>query len=189
MILEYFVPERIISFDEWDNITAHKAGLWTWTMKGLIWFRNNGFEVKNIESFDYGRFSKTGADYVLEYFGNEVGKSQIEHSDIMQEVKISKDFIREIDLDVHIPKIQEIKDLLKNGYIVLVGLNSNALDNQSGYTRHLVVVKGYTEKSLILHDPGLPPQKDLEVTNEVFYRAWAYPDERASNISALRLLK
>ena len=187
MICEYFVPRTKISFKEWDKITTHKPGLWTWSTSGLMWFKKKGFEVVNIEAFDYNQFSIEGVKYLVNFFGEEVGRSQIEHSDIKQEMIISKDFVKKIKLETRIPKLQEIKTLLKDGFIVVCNINSYALDDEKGYSGHAVVVKGCTDSNLILHDPGLPPRQDLEVSDEKFYKAWAYPNENACNLSAIKL--
>lgn len=187
MIYEYFIPENIISFKKWDEITAHKSGFWTWTMSGLIWFQENGFEVVNIELFDYHKFSEYGERYLLDFFGEEVGKMQIKYSKINQEVQISKDFVKKLKLEIRLPTLYEIRLLLRNGYIVLCSINSNILDGCSGYVAHAIVIKGCTDSTLILHDPGLPPRPNLEVRDEEFYKAWAYPNDKALNISAIRL--
>lgn len=187
MVQEYFQPELKLSFDEWDKITCHKPGLWTWTMAGLMWFKKKGYEVIDIEYFDYKRFSEEGEKYILDFAGEEVGMTQIKYSDIPQEIEISKDFVKEVRPEVRIPTLKDVRSFLKDGFLVICAVNAHALYKEAGYSGHVVVVKGCTDSSLILHDPGLPPNEDFEVSDNVFFSAWAYPDEKAPNLAALKL--
>ncbi len=187
MVLEYFSPDKKLSFEEWDKISCHKEGLWTWSMASLIWFKKNNFEVINIEAFEYEHFSNEGEKYIIDFFGEEVGQSQIRHSDIQQEIIISRDFIKEIESEIRVPNIQDIRSLLKNGFVVVCSINANALDDLEGYSGHSIVVKGCTDSGLIIQDPGLPPRQDYEVCDAQFYKSWAYPDEKAPNLTAFKL--
>lgn len=187
MVQEHFLPERKFSFEEWDVITAHKPGLWTWQLAGLIWFKNNGFEVVNIEVFDYEKFAKEGEKCLIEFFGEEVGKSQIAHSDISQEIKYSKAFVKEIKTEVRLPTLDDMKSYLEKGYLLLSTLNAKALYNLEGYSGHMIVISGFTKNGFVIQDPGIPARQDFEVSFEQFMKAWAYPDEKAMALTAIKL--
>jgi hypothetical protein len=53
MMLKYFLPEREFTFRELDVISAKVEGLWTWPTATALWLVDNGFEVRNVETFDY----------------------------------------------------------------------------------------------------------------------------------------
>lgn len=187
MVLRFFWPERDFSWQELEKITAKVEGLWTWPTASLLWLQENGFEVKNIEVFDHGRFASEGGKYLVNFFGKEVGEIQIEHSDINQEMAYAKEFIKKIQPIVKIPTIHDIRQLLEDGYLVVCNVNSHALNNEAGYAGHFVVVKGFDNNTLIIHDPGLPPAENRKVDFAAFERSWAYPNEDAKNIMAFRL--
>ncbi len=189
MVMKYFWPERDYSWDELDGITKKVSGLWTWPMAGLIWLEKNGLEVKNIENFDYNKFIKIGSKYIIEEYGEEVGNEQIKYSDINQELSIAREFVEKIKIEKKIPKVDEIKQLLIGDYLIIVNLNSRILNGRDGYTGHFVVIKGFDKQGFIINDPGLPGKENRKVDFELFERAWAYPNEKAKNIMAFRLMK
>ena len=82
MVLKFFLPEKDLSWRELDKMTAKKKNLWTWPMQGLLNLKKMGFEIVQIEDFDYEKFSREGEKYLVKELGREVGEAQIKHSDI-----------------------------------------------------------------------------------------------------------
>jgi hypothetical protein len=187
MVLKYFTPAQEYSWEKLEKITAKVEGLWTWPLATLIWLTDQGFTVKNIEVFDYKKFIEQGDQYLLDEFGREVGQSQINHSDISQEQRLSKDFLKRIATVKEIPTLNDIKMLLEQGFLLICNINSSAINQKEGYSGHAVVVKGFEDGFLFLHDPGLPGLENRKVPFELFERAWAYPNDRAKNIIAIKL--
>jgi hypothetical protein len=186
MVIKHFWPMREYSWEELDRITAKAEGLWTWPLAGLLWLANQGLEVKNIEVFDYSRFIEHGGDYLIAEFGEEFGKAQIEHSDIDQERALAATLLERGMVMKAIPTLHLLKQLLGEGYVVICNINSRRLKNEEGYAGHFVVVKGFDEQHLFLHNPGLPPLANQAVPFELFEQAWAYPNEKAKNIMAFK---
>lgn len=189
MVLAYFFPGRDFSWNELDRISKKAKGLWTWPLAALLWLTENGFEVKNIEVFDYPAFVKRGGKYLVETFGEEMGKAQIEHSDIEQERKISKDFVKQVRTEQRLPMLRDIQKLLQEGFLVVCNVNARVLNQKPGYAGHFVVITTLDGKQITLHDPGLPPVKNRKVTSARFEKAWAYPDKQAKNVMAFRRRK
>ena len=187
MVLKFFLLNREFSWEELDKITAKVDGLWTWPSAGLLWLQNNGFEVIDVEAFDYSIFVKEKGKYLIDMFGREVGESQIKFSELDQEVTYAKELMEKVHPEVRVPRFEEIREFLNNGYLVVCNINACALYDKNGYSGHFVLVKGTSDDTVILHDPGLPPNKDKEVNLSVFERAWAYPDKNAKNIIAIKL--
>lgn len=129
---------------------------------------------------------RKGGDYLLSHFGENVGQAQIDHSDMAQEIKLAGLFNQKIISELRIPEIADLRSCLDDGYLPGCNVNSRRLNGMEGYSGHFVVVIGYDEKSLLLHDPGLPARQNLRVSNEAFERAWAYPDSTAKNYFAIR---
>ncbi|MBI2637528.1 MAG: C39 family peptidase [Candidatus Sungbacteria bacterium] len=158
-------------------------------MAGLLWMKDNGFDVKNIETFDYEKFITFKEQYLYDFYGKEVGESQISHSDINQEFKYAEEFIKKISNEVRIPTIDDAKRLLEEGYLIICNVNYHVLNNNPGYSGHFVVVKGFDGKKFVLHDPGPPPIENRVVDFETFEKAWAFPDESTKGIMAFKLGK
>lgn len=187
MILKYFKPKKEYSWKEMDNITGKKPNLWTWPQLGLLWFQKHGFEVINMEIFNYPRFVQKGESYLMEFYGKEAGIQQINHSDIPHEQKISKQLIEEMKIDCRIPSVNDIRQFLEKGYLLNCLVNSKTLSGKSGYVGHSIVIKGITESEVIFHDPGLPAQPNRKIGFGTFEKAWAFPNEKAKNLVAIKI--
>lgn len=187
--MKHFWPEENYSWKELKKITAKVEGLWTWPHAGLIWLQEKGVEIKYITTFDCEKFIQEGVDYLFKKCGKEVAEAQIKHSDIEQERKICKEFIRKVDIEKRIPTIDDIKNLLKQDYLIICNVNSRKLKREEGYAGHVILVKGFNDKHFFMHNPGLPPQKNLSVKFDLFEEAWAYPDDNAKNVTALRCIR
>jgi len=186
MILKYFWPEEEYSWEELDQKTAKVEGLWTWPMAGLIWLKEKGLEVIDIEAFDYPKFIKQKGQYLIDEYGQEVAQSQIENSDIEQEIAIAQRFVQTINIRKAVPELEEIKRLLEEDYVIIVNLNARTLNRKEGYAGHMVVIKGFNEQGFVMNDPGLPGQENRQVSFDRFEKAWAYPNAKAKNIMAFK---
>ena len=187
MILKYFLPERDFSFEELDRITAKREGLWTWPFAGVLWMQENGFEVKNIDSFDIQRFIEEGGQYIIDEYGKEVGDAQIKNSDIGQERRLGKEFLDRVETEVRVPEKEDIQSLMNDGYLVTVNVNSRALNGREGYSGHGIVITGFDESGFRINNPGPPAIGNHEVSYDLFEKAWAYPNDKAKNILAFRM--
>jgi len=186
MILKHYLPGKDFSWEELEKITAKVDGLWTWPTAGVLWLHNNGFKVRDVGTFDYATFVKKGDDYLIELFGEKVGREQIIHSDTTQEIKYAKQIVASGICELQIPTISELKQRLDEKYLLICNVNSRALNGKDGYAGHFVLLTTYADKEFVLHDPGLPPSKNRKVTFTDFERAWAYPDEQAKNYIAVQ---
>jgi hypothetical protein len=185
-VLKYFLQDKEFSWRKLDKLTAKLEGMWSWQMQGLINLKKMGFEVLNFEDFDYEKFIKDGKKYLTERFGDEIADTAEKFSDLAQERRISKDFIKLFGKNFNLPDIDDIKKLLKRGYLVVCNLNQAILNGKKGWNGHFVMIFGYDDKNFYLHDPGFPPRKDRKVAFNKFLSAWAYPDKRSKNLIALK---
>ncbi|OGG12012.1 hypothetical protein A2Z00_03170 [Candidatus Gottesmanbacteria bacterium RBG_13_45_10] len=187
MILKYFLPERTFTFADLDDMTGFQKGYWTWPMRGALSLRALGFQVRDIEEFDYHRIATDPERYLIEYYGEQAGKEQIRFSDIPKCKRDAREFVKQIPIEYRIPDYTDIQDLLTQGYLIKCLVNSKILNRKKGYVGHFVVVFRCTDHSIYFHDPGIPPRKSRRVTKRVFEKAWGYPNERAKNIMAFKI--
>jgi hypothetical protein len=186
MVLKYFLPEKDYSWKKLDEFTAKKEGLWTWPTQAHMNLIKMGFDVIDMDYFDNQRFAREGGKYLIEKFGEEVGKKQIERSDLDQEVRLMKEYETFQKHQMKLPTFETVKKALDDGYLVICNVNSYALDNETGYSGHFVVVYGYDDGNLYLHDPGLPGKEARKISFDQFLKAWDYPDKNARNMTGFK---
>jgi hypothetical protein len=187
MVLKYYWPDKNYSWEQLDSITAKKPDLWGWPGAGLCWLVEQGFTVKSIQLFDYERFVKEGHQYLRQTYGNEVADAQLKYSDFKNEISRGTQFLDEVPYEIRRPTIDEIKSYLELGFLVIANINSRVLAKKEGYVGHFVVIKGYDDEGLILHDPGLEPKQNIHTDLDVFSAAWGYPNEDTRNIIAISI--
>ena len=154
----------------------------------MLWMREQGLLIRLIEDFDYLAFAERGGAYLIERFGEEVGKAQMANSDVEPEREIARRFAALAPIERRSPNLEDIRSELASGAVVIVNLNAAPLLDAPGYSGHFVVVCEVTERTVRLHDPGLPPRPDLKVSIDRFLAAWAYPTERDQNLLSIRAL-
>lgn len=186
-IAKYFLPTFDPDWYDWSKLTGFEPSKGTWASAGLLWFYNQKFKVSHISLFDYERFIETGGQYLIELVGEEVGKWQIEHTNIAQEQARAKELLRYGIVEKREPNLLDIKNLLDRGYLVRVLINSRAINNKPGYSGHAVTVFSIDEENIIYHDPGLPPIPSRKVPISLFEKAWAYPSKNNKELDAIKL--
>jgi Papain-like cysteine protease AvrRpt2 len=184
MLLSHYQPHRVYSWNELDGITAHTAN-YTWPAAGLLYCVSIGLDVLVVEDFDYERFGTEGYSYLVEVAGKEVADDQRKNSNLEQEMEYAKRLRQSVRTEQRVPLRKDLADVLEQGAVVICNVNSCALVEQKGYAGHFVVVIGIGKQGVRLHDPGLPPRKDMIVSWGRFERAWSYPNRSARNIIAV----
>jgi hypothetical protein len=175
MIRRYFDPDLEIDWDVWSETVGFVPDKGSWSMAGLMWFKDNGYDVVHFAAFDYGDFALRGPEYLLEALDEELAKWDIEFTDFEIEQARAVRFLRSRVWKKQVPIIDDIRSYLKDGYLVKCSVNLNALNGKPGYLSHAVVVKGITETDVILHDPGLPARPNRHVLVADFVAAWGHP--------------
>lgn len=172
-IAKYFDPHFDIPMDKWSELTGYEEGLGTWANAGLVWFNNHGYEVKHIELFDFAEFIKRPREYMIETHGKKAGKWGYEHTNVPSEIKRIKEMLGKDIIKQKEPNLRDIQRGLEEGYLARVTVNSERLNGTDGYIGHAVVITGYDDESLILHDPGLPALPNRRVLMKDFEAAWS----------------
>lgn len=174
------------SFEELDELTGKKLGQWTWPTQSLLWLMENGYEITLIEEFSYEDFGKMGKKYLEKKWGREVADAQEANSDLSWEQKLASKLAKKISVDYRIPNWDDLKNLFKEGSFLICNVNSQLLHKKSGYSGHFIVPAEVGEDFIILHDPGLPPAPNMQVTRNTFEKAWGYPTEHEKNLLGIK---
>ena len=186
MILKYFEPDKEYSYEELDILSGKVPGKWTWDTRAIINMKKMAFQVLAMDNFDYLKFSLNARDYMNSRLGFEAAAEQEKHSDFIKEMKDAKEYYQELGNSKKIPEISDIKRLIREGYLVSCNINGRTLRGRDGYSGHFVLVVGFTDNTLIIHNPGTPPVSNQEVDNLLFTRAWAFPSHDRQNLTAFK---
>jgi hypothetical protein len=190
MIRGFFEPDLTIGWDEWSETVGYVPGKGSWSMAGLMWFKDHGYEVVHIAAFDYKEFAARGPEYLLEALDEETAMWDIKFTDFDIEQARAARFMRSGIWLQRQPTVDDIRNYLTNGYLIKCSVNLHALNGRTGYLSHAVVLKGMTEHEVIMHDPGLPARPSRHVPIEDFLLAWDEPNRPGSaKMDAVRKLK
>jgi hypothetical protein len=178
----------IPSFDELDIVMRTDPLLYTWQYAIMRILAANNFELKMIESFDVNAFLENKEGYLLSYLGEEVGRDQIEKSDL-EIVEHDLRSIMRSQPDVFVTKEPSLTDLenhIRDGWYCLCNVNQKILQADEGYVGHMLFVYGTSWRGPRLHNPGPPASRGTEIAWDLFNRAWSYPTSNARNLLAVR---
>jgi hypothetical protein len=176
MVLRRFRPQLDPSWAALDLITGKVDGFGTWPFAGLMWLQEQRLDVTNVEVMDNRRFAREGRAYIAEIAGREFAESLDRGLDLSRVQADAAAFVAKVRCEVRVPTIDDIRPAVTAGGLVVCNVNSRTLNGQEGHTGHFVVVKGFDEHGLIVHDPGPPGEANRKVRLELFEKAWAYPN-------------
>lgn len=175
MVLAYFYPEQTYSMPELESLCGYVAGKGTWKAQSMLSMAELGLQTKWIEDFDQRAFVKDPEGYLATILDKESLAWQIANSDLAGEAGRVKRYLDQgLPFEQRIGTREDIKQLLDNGWLVMLDVNENPLSGKDGYIGHVVLVTGYDDKTATIHNPdgnhGNKPNQ--EVTWELLERAW-----------------
>lgn len=185
MVLRFF-GEKEYSFEELDFLSGKRPDQWTWPTQTFLWLLKRDYEVRLIEEFDYRSFGEQGVDYIKEICGEDVAQAQMANSDISSEQKLALRFANEKLVEYRIPTLKDLQNYMRKGYLTICNINASILYTGKGYSGHFIVPTQIEPDKITIHDPGLPPKPSQTIEITAFEAAWAYPNEKAKNLVAIR---
>ncbi|MEA2832111.1 MAG: hypothetical protein QOG66_313 [Methylobacteriaceae bacterium] len=188
MVMRARQTGAVLSFEQIDSILGRTQGMYSFDYAILNHLAGNGFQVQCIQKFDVAKLVETGGSYFTEFYGEEVGADLILNSEIDKGIDAAKEFMRNerIGKAFRVPRLSEIKSLLRKGYYILPIINQRILQADPGYVSHSILVYGYSDRGLRFHNPGPPASEGGEIPWALFEKAWSFPDRDARNILAIR---
>ena len=151
--LEYF-SNKSWSWEELETLTGFQKNKTAWTVKTWTTLSQQGFDINMIEEFDYKKYYDEGESYLSTFLNPEELSWQQEHSNISEIRPFIPEFLKTVHFEQKSPTLKYIDELLDKDYLVIVQLNSSALNDDEGYISHAVLVYDSTEDEYIAHDPG-----------------------------------
>lgn len=178
----------VLSFAEISEIIGRKEGEYSWEYAMLGWLADHGFRVRFISTFDLTKFTENAHDYMHAYFGKEAAEDQISHSNMDVAVAGANAFLAGQDkvIETRVPEREDIEQLIQEGYYLIPYLNQRILQADPGYVAHTVVVYGYSERGVMMHNPGSPAVEAAEIAWDLFIKSWSSPSENARILMAVK---
>jgi hypothetical protein len=187
-MLKFFLPERDFSYERLDEMSQRQPGKGTWWPPMLIELQNLGLEVKCIEGFDYKRFSIEGKPYVRSLYRPETAEYYLNHSNLMEIRGLIPKFLKNVDVQMRPATIDDLVGLLADGWLVGIDLNAVVLNDldRDDYVGHMVVLFDASKDNFWLHDPGLPPRPNIQVSRQKIQEAWFWSGRETAGLVAVK---
>jgi len=174
-------PDEEFSWKKLEELTDYIEGHGAWAYKELLTLSEYGLEVEYITNFNIQRFINEGFSYIEDEFGKEVADYERtqphDYNKVKQQMQqsLDKGLVKQRE-----GRVEDIKSYIDDGWYVMLLLNSKALNNKEGYTGHRVLVYGYDNDELLMHDPGPNDKNETEgrkVNWELLDKAWGNAKE------------
>lgn len=175
MTLAHFMPEQKFTMPELEKLCGYTKGRGTWKALSMLNLAKLGFQVHWIEDFDHKRFTANPKAYLRHILDDEAYAYQIANTDLRLEADRMQQYI-ESDLPLEHRKAtsEDIKRFLDDGWLVHLEVNANTLAGKPGYEGHSILVIGYDDSSVTIHNPdganGNKPNQ--RISWELLDNAW-----------------
>ena len=193
MIAMYFDKNFSTPMSEWADVCGYEQDKGTWAYGALVWFDEQGYDVRHYESTDPQDFVDDPEGALVRAFGADVGQWCIDHTNIPAEVTRAKKLLARPHI-VHRqePTLEDVRRYLDDGYLLRVNVNSSRLRGKDGFAGHSIVVVGYDDQGLFAHDPGgldYTPVPYRHIAWNLFEQCWADPNSAAKELDAIKMRK
>ena len=180
-VLQYFEPDREFTRDNVNKLTNKIEGKCSWPyfcMKSLL---DNGYKIKFITPFGIHHIIEKGFKYhLINTQGEENAVNTIAISPPIDDIETAcAEIINHKNL-IEIEKISEvsdIRDMLKDGYLINSMIDARALNKRDGYNGHSVLIYAMDDTHIYFHDSGLPPIPNRKETIEFFVQCATTPKD------------
>lgn len=186
-IVQYFTGKRL-SWEQADELTGYKDGQAAWTLGALTKMVAMGFDIRMIEHFDYRAYAEQGEAYLRHAYPAREVDWWLAHSNIRDIQPLIPEFLKTVHWEQRRPHLQDIDDLLADGRLVFVTLNSYALNDSPGYASHALLIIDNEDGSYIAHDPGLPPHPARKIPREKLWSAMG-GDANSAEVTGFKLAR
>ncbi len=172
-MLAYFL-HRDFSWKELENLTGYKNGIAAWTVKPLVELQEMGLDIRMIEPFDYRNYLKEGEAYLHKIYKHEEVKWILENTNIREVKPFIPRFLSRIKYERRTPTLEDIDEMLADGRLVFVTVNSRILNDREGFSSHALLVLDRNGNDYIAHDSGgknVKPKASRRISREKIFEA------------------
>lgn len=177
---------RELSWKELETRSGYQPGRAAWTIKILTYMAEHGFDIRMIEPFDYQRYLKEGEPYLAERYPAQQLQWYYDHSNVRDIRPFIPAFARHVAHECRQATLQDIDDMLAEGRLVFVTVNSRALHDREGFVSHALLITGKDGDAYIAHDSGPPPQSGSRIPASLLWRAMG-GDQNTAEVTGFKL--
>lgn len=187
MIIEYWTHQKS-TWREMAALTGFRNNIAAWTVTAWTRLARQGFDIRMIEKFDYAAYGEQGRAYLENYFEPDALDWVSKHSNLAELQSYIPEFLQTVRQEKRSPTLADIDALLAANYLVFVTLNSQVLNDRTGFVSHAILVYGKAGDTYIAHDPGLAPQPDRHIPADKLWDAMGGNDN-TNEVTGVRLRK
>ena len=176
------------SFDDIDILVRQKENMYTWEYGALLRLAHEGFSIRIKQMLDLGELASRPVDYLKEHFGSEIGGLTAQKTDTKHLQHSISDLLKtaNVRVDVDIPTLDDLRQLIDQGYFLLLTVNQRVLQADPGYIPHVIFGFGHSTDGLFVHNPGPPALAHTLIDWTLLEKAWSSPDANARILIAVR---
>lgn len=169
-VLDYFLHKKP-SWSELEELVGYKPGKAAWTVGPLPKMAELGLDIRMIEPFDYTRYLDEGDSYLRTLYTSEQIEWYRKNSNIIEMKKLIPKFQKAINHERRRASLKDIDNMLAEGRLVFVTLNSRTLNDKDGFVSHAVLILDKKGDNYIAHDPGSPPRPSRKIPSDKLLKA------------------
>lgn len=169
-VIQFFTRKRL-TWEQADELVGYQSGRAAWSLRALTTLAAMGFDIRTVENFDYRAYAARGEAYLKEFYPPQELEWQFAHSNILEIKPLIPQFLKTVQWEQRRPSLKDIDNMLAEGRLVSVTLNSCVLNNVPGYACHAVLILDVEDDTYTIHDPGLPPRPERRVTRQKLWLA------------------
>lgn len=187
-LFSILLPDRTFSWKALEELTEYMPGHGAWVYPELLAMNQLGVEAHFTTGFDCRRFISEGFDCIEDEYGKEVADYERAHPHDYKKIQRQMQEALDKHLIVERPGTKDdIVEHINNEWYVMLLVNSKVLNNKQGCTGHRILAYGYDDSGVIVHDPGSThAQAGRRISWDLLEKAWAYPNENAKEMLAVR---
>ncbi len=168
-----------------ETETGFQPGHESWSFGAMLAFARRKLWVRSIENFDPRLFVRDPrAAMLAQVHDQTLVDRAFEVSDVASQIDVVRACIADshIAFDQRVPSVDDIDAALGADGVLIVNVNAKTLNNEDGYSGHLVVVHDMHGDRYVIEDPGPPAKRGYEIDRERFEQSWKTPSEGLANL-------
>lgn len=154
MGLLFFQPNIKRDMADFETFCGFEDGKGTWKAEAMLNLAKEGYQVHWIEDFDYQHFARDPKKYLRSILDDEAYEFQVSNTNLELEAKRMQKYIdSKLPLEQRAATEEDIKRFIDDGWLVHLEVNASTLRKENGYDPHSVLITGYEDNEVILHNP------------------------------------
>lgn len=187
MITQYFFG-RDMTWQQMAAFAGYQDGVIAWSVKALTQFARMGLTVRTIDPFDYARFAIEGEAYLATVYPPDQAEWYAKNTNVLSLPSLIPEFLQTVQPECRRVELKDIDMMLASGMVASLTVNSKALNGQSGFAPHMILVYGREGSSYLAHDSGLPAMEARKIPADLLYTAMG-GDQSTAELTGLKIDK